>query len=56
MIYTLQHMLWDDVIGEGGTGGIYSLHRRGENAHKILDRETKMKMLLTRIQHGWGDN
>jgi len=48
MIYTLQHMLWDDVNGQGGTGGIYSLHRRGENAHKILDRETKMKRLLTR--------
>jgi hypothetical protein len=23
MIYNLQHILWDDVIAEGGTGGIY---------------------------------
>jgi len=40
-MYTLQHMLWDDVIGEDGTGGIYGLHRRGENAHKILEGKLK---------------
>lgn len=36
--------------------GTYNLHRRGESAHKILDRETEKKRLLIRIQHGWEDN
>ena len=48
-------MSWDDVMGEGRRGVIYSLHRGEENAQKTLDRETKMKRLLTRLQLGWGD-
>jgi hypothetical protein len=35
-------------------GGAYSLHRRGENAYKTLDRETKTKRLLIRISAWMG--